>query len=277
MFSPRGLIDRLIRSPSKDRAAAQRAVHGPEAVLRDFQSRVPKYLEDTDQGKLIYPACKRKSSDEGGDVGTVWDHTRLEAMRYVVMVPGKGSELLMQPSSQPEVLDALLRQQPHDDTVIEFTNSTTANLAIAINAGFNWLHNCALSVGVDREKSSGTLRNFRKITVQAQQWWAADGAIDRCSKMLAEGQRPPLTLYLILTEYTRLAKEVAAAALQIQRLVYTELAIPSTFLVSWRKTGFRRPSKWRREPGHRSAVGIISPNKPNGGSFSRRFIWSRTC
>jgi hypothetical protein len=210
MFSPRDLIDWIVRSQSKDRAA-QRAVQGPEAILRDFQNRVPKYLEDTDQGKLIYPACKRKLSDAGGDIGTVWDHTRLEAMRYVVMVPAKGCELLMQPSNQSEILDTYLRQQPHEDTVIDFTNSTMVNLAIAISAGFNWLSNCALLVGVDREKSSGTLRNFRKITVQAQQWWTADGATDRCSQMLAEGERPPLLVYLILTEYTRLAKEVATA------------------------------------------------------------------
>jgi hypothetical protein len=31
--------------------------------------------------------------------------------------------------------------------------------------------------------------------------------------MLAEGEKPPLMFYLILTEYTRLAKEVAATAL----------------------------------------------------------------
>jgi hypothetical protein len=209
MLSPRGLIDWIVRARSKDRAA-QRA-HGPEAILRDFQNRVPKYVEETDRGKLVYPACKRKLSDAGSDIGTVWDHTRLEAMRYVVMVPGKGCELLMLPSSQSEILDAYLRQQPHEDTVIDFTNSTMVNLAIAIGAGFNWLNNCALLVGVDREKSSGTLRNFRKITVQAQQWWAADGAIDRCNQMLVEGEKPPLMLYLISTEYTRLAKEVAAA------------------------------------------------------------------
>ena len=34
----------------------------------------------------------------------------------------------------------------------------------------------------------------------------------RCSKMLLEREKPPLILYLIWTEYTRLAKEVAAAA-----------------------------------------------------------------
>jgi hypothetical protein len=98
----------------------------------------------------------------------------------------------MQPSNQSEILEAYLRHLQHDDTVIEFTNSTMVNLAIAISAGFNWLKHCALLVGVDRDKSSGTLRNFRKITVQAQRWWATDGAIGRCSQMLTEGEKPPL-------------------------------------------------------------------------------------
>jgi hypothetical protein len=39
-----------------------------------------------------------------------------------------------------------------------------------------------------------------------------EGAGERCSQMLAQGEKPPLMLYLIWTEYTRLAKEVAAAA-----------------------------------------------------------------
>jgi hypothetical protein len=39
-----------------------------------------------------------------------------------------------------------------------------------------------------------------------------EGAGERCSQMLAEGKKPPLMLYLLWTEYTRLAKEVAAAA-----------------------------------------------------------------
>jgi hypothetical protein len=39
-----------------------------------------------------------------------------------------------------------------------------------------------------------------------------EGAGERCSQMLAERGNPPLMLYLIWTEYTRLAKEVAAAA-----------------------------------------------------------------
>jgi hypothetical protein len=196
---------RLSKDPDK-------AVFGPQAILQILDKRVPQYLDDVDQGKLIYPACKRKPSDVHGDVRSVWDHTRLEAIRYVTMVPRREFEPLADPSRQTEMLEAYLRQQPHEDTVIEFTGSTMSDLAIAIVAGFNWLNHCAVLVEVDRHKFSGTLRNFRKITVLAQQWWAMDGAGERCSQMLLEREKPPLMLYLIWAEYTRLAKEIASAA-----------------------------------------------------------------
>jgi hypothetical protein len=64
----------------------------PHVFLEDLAMRVPQYLDDVDQGKLIYPACKRTLSDVDGDVRAVWDQTRLEAMRYVMMVPGRESK-----------------------------------------------------------------------------------------------------------------------------------------------------------------------------------------
>jgi hypothetical protein len=195
----------------KDRAHKATAF-GPQALLQDLDKRVPQYLDDVDQGRLIYPACKRARSDVGGDVSSIWDHTRLEAMRYVMVVPRREFELLGEPARQPELLDAYLRQRPHDDTVIEFTGVTMADLAIAIVAGFNWLNHCAGLVEVNRERFSGTLSSFRKIVVLAQQWWTMEGADARCSQMLAERQLPPLTLHLVWLEYTRLAKEIASAA-----------------------------------------------------------------
>jgi hypothetical protein len=197
---------------SKGSAADQAAVFGPQAILRDLDKRVPQYLDEVDQGKLIYPACKRTTSDAQGDLRSIWDHTRLEATRYVTMVPRREFELLADPSRQTEMLEAYLREQPHEDTVIEFTGSTMSDLAIAIVAGFNWLNHCATLVEVDRQKFSGTLNNFRRITVLAQQWWAMEGADARCNQMLLEREKPPLMLYLIWAEYTRLAKEVASAA-----------------------------------------------------------------
>src|SRR6266480_6573358 len=122
---------------------------------------------------------KDPAADKSADIRSIWDHTRLEAVRYVSMVPRREFEPLAEPARQPDVLEAYLRQRPHEDTVIEFTGSTMSDLAIAIIAGFNWLNRCAVLAGADRDKFSGTLSNFRKVTGLARQWWAMDGAA-RC-------------------------------------------------------------------------------------------------
>jgi len=197
---------------AKDQVAEKAAPPGPQAILEDLARRVPRYVDDADQGKLPYPACKQIISN-AGDARAVWDHTRLEAMRYLMMVPGREFVLLAEPARQPEMLEAFLRQQPHDDTVIDFTGSTMSDIAIATFAGFNWLNSCAVLAAVEREKFSGTLQHFRKLVVLAQQWWATEGAGPRCRHMIEAGEKPPLMLYLVWTDYTRLAKEVAVAGL----------------------------------------------------------------
>jgi hypothetical protein len=197
---------------AKGQAAEQAAPSGPQAILEGLARRVPQYVDDADQGKVTYPACKQIILS-ASDVRAVWDHTRLEAMRYLMMVPGREFVLLAEPARQSEMLEAFLRQQPHDDTVIDFTGSTMSDIAIAIFAGFNWLNHCAVLGAVEREKFSGTLQHFRKLVVLAQQWWATEGADARCRQMIEAGEKPPLMLYLVWTDYTRLAKEVAAAGI----------------------------------------------------------------
>jgi hypothetical protein len=186
---------------------------GPDRLLQDLGARVPKYLADADHGKLIYPACKRTLSDVEGDVASVWDHTRLEAVRYVMEVPGREFALLSEPARQIEMIDSYLFQRPHGDTVIDFTGTATADFAIAIVAGLNWMTHCAQLAGVDPTRQSGTIRHFRKLVTLAQRWWFTEGAVERCGQMLARKEQPPLMLYLIWSEYTRLAKQITAAAI----------------------------------------------------------------
>jgi len=185
----------------------------PEVLLEDLRQRVPKYLADIDQGRLIYPACKRTLADTEGDVASVWDHTRLEAMQYVVAVPGGEFGLLTAPGRQLEMIDGYLFQRPHENTVIDFTGTATADFSIAILAGLNWLTHCAHLAGVPLPQQSGTIRNFRKLVTLAQQWWLTEGAVERCGQMLANGEQPPLMLNLVWSEYTRLAKQIASAAI----------------------------------------------------------------
>ena len=196
-------------SDQKSEKKPLRGLVGPDVILDELGKRVPRYLDEVDQGKLIYPACKRTLSDVDGDVRSVWDHTRLEAMRYVMMVPGREFELLSGPARQIEMMDAYLFQRPHGETVVDFTGNATADFTIAILAG----PHCAQLSGVHPAKQSGTIRNFRKVVALAHRWWLTDGAAERCGELLASGKEPPLMLYLIWSDYTRLSKQIAAAAI----------------------------------------------------------------
>lgn len=182
-------------------------------LLRAIDAVVPRYIERADRGEVIYPACKRKLTDPEGDLRSIWQHTRLEAVRYVTMVPGRDAALLVEPARQPDMIDAFLRLQPHENTVIDFTGVAADDLAIAIVAGLNWLNHCSVLAGVDYHRYSGTLRSLRKIAGVAQQWWAMEGAQARCVQMLQAREKPPLMLHLIWQDYTSLAKEIASAAI----------------------------------------------------------------
>jgi len=66
-----------IRTALKPDEGPKEVRSGPAAILEDLGQRVPRYLNDVDEGKLIYPACRRALSDVNGEVHCVWDHTRL--------------------------------------------------------------------------------------------------------------------------------------------------------------------------------------------------------
>ena len=184
---------------------------GPHVILDELRRHVPRYLDEVDQGELIYPACKRALSDLNGDVRSVWDHTRLEAMRYVMMVPRADFDLLSDADRQIEMIDAYLLQRPHDETVVDFTGTAATDFSIAILAGLNWLTHCAKLAGVQPSKQLGTIRHFRSLVTLAHRWWLTEGAGERSSQLLANGEQPPLMFYLIWSDYTRLAKHIAAA------------------------------------------------------------------
>ena len=200
------------RQAKPDLDTAIGPVFDPAAFLHDVDRIVPRYLDAVDKHDLVYPACKRTPADMHGSVQLIWEHTRLEAMRYLVVVPGRETELLIAPARQAEMMDAFLRQQPHENTVIDFTGVAKENLGIAIIAGLNWLNHCASLAGVHPDKFARTLTSFRKVVRVAQQWWDTEGAVARCAQMLAGRERPPLMLYLAWSDYTRLAKEIAFAA-----------------------------------------------------------------
>jgi hypothetical protein len=211
-FARRSARERGSSGPATDAAAGE--LSAPLAILRTLDEAVPKYLERADRGDLIYPACKRTPADVDGNLRAIWQHTRIEAMRYVMMVPRREVELLIDPARQPEMLDAFLRTPSHEDTVVDFTGVAIDDFVMASVAGLNWLNHCTLLAGVDRTKFWGTHRNFRRVVVVARRWWDLEGSQARCYQMLAQHEKPPLMLYLIWLEYTQLAKHIATAAIQ---------------------------------------------------------------
>ena len=142
-------------------------------------------------------ACRRALSDANGDVRSVWDNTRLEAMRYAMMVPGREFDLLSRPARQMEMINAYLFQRARAETVIDFTGTASTDFAIAILAGLNWLTHCPHQASVPPAQQSGTIRNFRKVVTVAQQWWLTEAATERCDQLIANSQQPPLMLYLV--------------------------------------------------------------------------------
>src|ERR1043166_8120190 len=176
----------------------------PHALLDDIEKRGKQYLADVDDGKLISPACKRTPKDAGNEQAAIAEHTRLEAFRYLLAVPRREFTLLAEPEQQATIIDGYFGQLPHEDTVIEFTGVTHADLAIAIIAGFNWLVHCAVLAGAAPNQFYGTLRNFRRVASTAQKWWAADGAKERYAEMLQAGEVPPLLLNLVWADYGRM-------------------------------------------------------------------------
>jgi hypothetical protein len=185
----------------------------PTALLSALDELVPEYLQQTDKGLLIYPAATRRSNDADGNIRAIWEHTRLEACRYMTMVPRRDVELLIAPARQAKMIDAFLRQKPHEQTIVDFKGVPAEDYSVAIVAGLNWLNHCAFLARAAPDKFKRTRRDFRRLVILAQQWWALEGSRKRCQQILANHDVPPLMYYLVWRTFTHLAKEIAIASI----------------------------------------------------------------
>ena len=85
---------------------------GPLPLHEDIEKRAKQYLDDVDNGKFVYPACKRVASDSAGDEPSICDHTRLEAFRYLLSAPRREFTLLADPDQQAALFAAVPDQVP---------------------------------------------------------------------------------------------------------------------------------------------------------------------
>jgi hypothetical protein len=185
----------------------------PVALLTSLDTLLPWYLKEIDERRLIYPACKRTLTDVDGNVRAIWEHTRLEACRYFMMVPRRDVELLIAPARQLEMIEAFFREPLHEETAVDFKGIPLKDYPTAIVAGLNWLDHCAFLAGVDPDKFMRSQKEFRRLVTLGARWWTIEGAGPRCNQMLANREIPPLMFYFVWQTYTRQAKEIAMAAI----------------------------------------------------------------
>jgi hypothetical protein len=115
-------------------------------------------------------------------------------MQYVMAVPGREFGLLSEAARQLDMIDGYLFQRPHENTVIDFTGTATADFSIAILAGLNWMTHCATLAGVPLSQQTGTLRHFRKL-VTAQRWWLTKAPLSAAGRAATEAAA--LMLHLV--------------------------------------------------------------------------------
>ena len=141
----------------------------PTAMLSALELSVREYLKQTDEGLLVYPAAKRRLNDADGNIRAVWEHTRLEACRYLIMLPRPDIELLIGPARQAEMIDAFLRQKPHEETVVDFNGVPAEDYSLAIGAGLNWLGHCAILTEDGRTRFLGYVDELEAVVRGVQQ------------------------------------------------------------------------------------------------------------
>ncbi|KYK45211.1 hypothetical protein A1D31_35655 [Bradyrhizobium liaoningense] len=146
----------------------------------------------------------------------------LKPCRYFMMVPRRDVELLVSAVRRPEMMDAFLRQAPHDETVVDFKGVPV----LSIIAGLNWLDHCAFRGRVDYDKFSRTARDFRRLVVLAQQRWAIENAGPRSEMMLANREVPSRMFYLMWQSYTRLADDADCQPIVKDHQILITVAAP---------------------------------------------------
>ena len=103
---------------------------------------------------------------------------------------------------RPRLLDGYLRQLPHDQTVIEFTGVTNADLAIAVHRRFQLAGSLR---GPRRRRSRGVLWRAAQLppgrllgAEMVGRGPRAKSAMPKCCKA---GEAPPLLLNLVWADY----------------------------------------------------------------------------
>jgi hypothetical protein len=189
---------------------------GPTALIVAIAESVRDYSSAVKEGRITYPAHRRKMGFSGSDVVDIWADLRIEAMQKMFGFGKADLMLLADPRRQLELLNSFLHERPH----LEFPQprgQTVPDTLQAIWQAYRYLDAVGSEV-LDRETDRAQLKAdgrdiLTRLTAKAsalRTLWAAHYNAIKAGIELPE---LPQTIFEILFEdITAKTKSIALSS-----------------------------------------------------------------
>jgi len=185
----------------------------PESLISALDTRIPEYLAAVNQGRCKSPACTRKSGEPYSSVSDIWEDTRLEAFVPLFRHGASNPMALCQVPMQRELFTRFNNDHPHLKLPHVPSGEELHDTIQAVWQCVLYLREQCSKAGTNLTVRDTALEVFNSKCVRAYEWWQNEENGSAAYALLARGERPPLMFYILWTEATRLAKEVAIASI----------------------------------------------------------------
>jgi hypothetical protein len=209
-----------------------------QGLIATITRDVPKYLMEVRSGRYKAPACTRRPREPRGNVHDIWEDTRLEAFAPLLNHVGSNVMTLGRSARQRELFHAFRHDRPHLKYPDVATGEEVHDTVQAVFQCLIYLRDQCLKAKTSYNVYAGALETFEKDCVAAYDWWQKEGAGPTADLPLVHDERPPLMIYILWRETTRLAKEIATASIYGLSLEYA-----SAKGVQWAGEKFRDDPK----------------------------------
>jgi hypothetical protein len=184
-----------------------------QALTAAITRNVPKYLMDVKLGRCRAPACARRPGEPRGNVHDIWEDTRSEALVPLLNHGGSNTLALCRPARQRELFHAFIHDRPHLKFPDVPTGEEVPDTIQAVSQCLTYLRDQCLKAKTSYNVYVGALEGFEKECATANDWWQKQSDGPTADLPLLHDARPPLMIYILWRETTRLAKEIATASI----------------------------------------------------------------
>ena len=240
-----GLFDFLKPKDHAAESAVRKAagnLFDAQALTTAIARNIPQYITDVKRGRCQAPACTRQLGEPRANVRDIWEDTRLEALTPLFNHGASNAMALCEPARQTELFHAFRHDRPHLKFPHVATGDEVHDTIQAVFQCVDYLRDQCLKAGTNYDVFKGAVATFEKDCANAYDWWQKEGAGPTAYLLLSHGERPPLMIYILWRETTRLAKEIATACIYGSSL---ENALVND--VRWAREKFRDDPKAANE------------------------------